>query len=439
MHLKGNFEASFLASILQLLCNDKKTGVLRLSNDQNDVKIFIKEGVVLYAMGSQKESRLGYLLKSKGIISEKQLGKCLALAREGNQALGKILVKNGYISTKILKKIIQKQVKELIFSLFLWDKGYFEYNDAKINLKGFLVTPIDIMTIVLEATRRIDEMSILRKEITSEKLILKISEKVQYKEQTKFNAIEWRFLSLIDGKRTVRGLISASGYDDFTVYKVLYSLISFGFIEKAGTAHSDTDERGADYGAIIKAYHAILCCIHENLEEELGTWPFTFIDELRTEMNSQPRESIGVLHEKALKKWTLNIVEASKAPSDPGHEDVLRNFHLQHSATANAQDILESMKTYKDMKEGRLVLIAALNEFVGRFLNEIIRLIGKPATPRMLQAIRNILPDVFSNQLMNSSEEINIIDGIKDMVTKLEQKTQDQGIEPKRPAGVFAV
>jgi len=175
MNLKGDFDPSSLASILQLLSNEKKTGVLRVVSDDNEVRIFIQDGAIIYAMGSQKEGRLGHLLISKGLITPDQLQQCLAEARSQKLAMGKILVGRGIISSEQLKSVIRKQAEFIVFNLFFWDQGSFEYSDARLNLNGLVVTRLDIMSIILEATRRIDEMSILKKQISNDRIVFRIS------------------------------------------------------------------------------------------------------------------------------------------------------------------------------------------------------------------------------------------------------------------------
>ncbi|MCK5324335.1 MAG: DUF4388 domain-containing protein, partial [Desulfobulbaceae bacterium] len=153
-------------------------------------------------------------------------------AREKKQALGKILLDKGYISLDELEKYNRKQVEEILYNMLLWKKGKFEYKDAKLNLQRIVVTQLNPMKLILEASRRVDEMSILTEQITSDGLLFKISGKVEKKEDVKLNDNERRILSLIDGSRTVRQVIDKSGYDEFAVYKILYSILSYGLIEK---------------------------------------------------------------------------------------------------------------------------------------------------------------------------------------------------------------
>ncbi|MBU2480714.1 MAG: DUF4388 domain-containing protein, partial [Proteobacteria bacterium] len=232
MNLQGDFEGLTLASILQLLCNDQKTGVLTVTCDDEQSRVFFEQGTIVYASASLKEARLGYLMRSDGVISAEQLQRCLSLAKEEKLHLGKILVEKGYISLDTLKKYNTKQVEAILYNLLFWKKGRFEYKDATLNLKGMIVTQLNPMKLILEASRRIDELSVLQKFIPSDKIVFKMSGKVQSKEEIKLNANEWRILSLIDGTRSVRQVINESGYDEFAVFKIFFSVISSGLIEQ---------------------------------------------------------------------------------------------------------------------------------------------------------------------------------------------------------------
>ena len=165
MPLTGNLETFKLNSIFQLLNDDQKTGVLKVRNEDKEIRIYIKDGEIIYATGSQKQERLGQFLKNNDLISQKQLLASLKKAKTQKKALGKILIEQGILSSQKLQEIIQQQIEFLIFNLFLWDQGEFEYNDAALNLKGMIVAKINVVGLLREASRRIDEISILKKHI----------------------------------------------------------------------------------------------------------------------------------------------------------------------------------------------------------------------------------------------------------------------------------
>ena len=177
MALKGKIESIFLSSILQLLCNDKKTGVLRVWNDENEVKIYLHDGTIVYAKSSQKKHRLGYLLRSKGIISADELRQCLRTAQNRKQTLGKVMVEKGIISVDDLANFMCQKVRFTLYNLFAWEKGHFEYKETSLNLDGHIITDLNTMELILEASRRVDEIADKKKQPSDDKHETKTPEK----------------------------------------------------------------------------------------------------------------------------------------------------------------------------------------------------------------------------------------------------------------------
>ena len=159
MPLSGDTETVYLFSILQLLCNDKKTGVLRVWKGVEDVKIYLNEGTIIYATGSQKKFRLGYLLRTSGIVSAQNIRKCLKIANQKGQALGKVMVEEGVVTKEKLTDFMHEKVQETLYDLFMWKKGNFEFSQSNFNLSGHVITELNTMELILEASRRVDEQA----------------------------------------------------------------------------------------------------------------------------------------------------------------------------------------------------------------------------------------------------------------------------------------
>jgi hypothetical protein len=231
MPLSGNLETFSLNSIFQLLSVDQKTGVLAVRNEDKEIRIYIKDGEIIYATGSQKRDRLGQFLKNNNLISQEQLQASLKKARTEKKVLGKVLIEQGILNSQKLQEIIHQQIEFLIFNLFLWDQGEFEYNDAALNLKGMIVAKINVVSLLLEASRRIDEISILKKHIPSDRVVYRITGKVSNKDEVTLKSAELKILGLIDGQRSLRQMIRDGGFDEYAAYRTAYSLLSSGLIE----------------------------------------------------------------------------------------------------------------------------------------------------------------------------------------------------------------
>lgn len=160
MAIKGHLNTVSITGLLQLLCDENKTGVLRVYNDKNQVKFFLKDGAILCVMGTLPKARLGTILENSNLISKNDLYTCLQLSKIKDQTLGKILIDEGFISFQKLAAVITKQAEIIISDLISWDNGIFEYKDGTINLKNMIITPINVMGLILEASRQRDELAV---------------------------------------------------------------------------------------------------------------------------------------------------------------------------------------------------------------------------------------------------------------------------------------
>ena len=158
------------------------------------------------------------------------------------------------------------QVENILYDIFFWKEGDFEYKDMELDLKRIRTVPLNIMNLLLEASRRIDEMSVLEKQIPNANMVYQITENIQELGDIILNINEWRILSFINGKQSVKQIIEISGFDKFSAYKILYSLLSYGLLREVVTTNSE-NEKAFDYSIIVAAFYNILQIIHSELED----------------------------------------------------------------------------------------------------------------------------------------------------------------------------
>ena len=369
MSLTGNFETFNLNSIFQLLSDDQKTGVLKVRNEDKEIRIYIKDGEIIYATGSQKKDRLGQFLRNNDLISQEQLQAALKKASAEKKALGKILIEQGILSHQKLQEIIHQQIEFLIFNLFLWDQGEFEYTDAALNLKGMIVAKINVVSLLLEASRRIDEISILKKHIPDDMQVYRITGHVSDKEEITLNSAELKILGLVDGHRPLRQVIREGGFDEYSAYKTVYSLLSSGLIKsveaKFEKLDKEPDEKPAketrDYSTIIGAYNNILQILFRNIEGELGKQAAAIFDQSKQVSASQPYE-------------------------------VFRNFQPRNAVDSNIHEITHEIEAVKNYQDACQLLINSFNEFISNILSKVSDLLGPKMAQLIIQDIDATLP-----------------------------------------------
>ncbi len=400
MALKGNFETFFLSSILELLHNDLKTGVLHAQHNGKEAKIYVHEGTIVYASGSSKEARLGYILQHKGLITKEQLNECLASGADKKNAVGKALVEKGYISKDALKEAVRKQAEGIIYNLFLWEQGDFEYRDAKLNLNGVVVTNLNIQALLLEASRRIDELSVLKKQIPSPDILLTISDKALAKTKIQLNAGEWAILTLLMEKdHSVKVLIEKTGFETATVYNHVYALLSSGIIEQSDQIQFAGAGSDKTYSEIVRIYNAVFQAVCHNLQIEIG-------------------------------EMAVTVINDCKPDTVPQNKHLFVNFHPINPAALNVHAILEAMKGFENLESGRSFLLNKFNEFLINIFAKISEILGLHPTLKILEDTKNVLTFLKKNH-PEESEGATIIVIITDHLKQFENAlSQNYGANP---------
>lgn len=395
MSLKGNFKTFNLNSIFQLLSDDQKTGILKVLNADKEIRIYLKDGEIVYATGSQNQDRLGHFLIRKGIITPQQLNEALKKSKAKKRALGQILIEKGLLTSQNLKEIIYQQIEHLIFNLFLWDQGEFEYNDATINLTGMVVPKINLVSLLLEASRRIDEISTLKKQIPDDGQAYRITGRVSDQDEVTLNSAELKVMGMVDGQRSIRQIIQEGGFDEYAAYKILHSLLSSGLIEAIETKPEPAEE-SEDYAAIITPYHDILQVLFRSLQNELGNQALAIFEESRQVAASQPYE-------------------------------IFRNFQPKNAVDVNTQEISQELAPLKDYQNACQILINSFNEFISNVIVRSNQLLGPKMMRQIIQEIDAVLPRVDTARARVGNKE-HAIGEIKHLLSQaLEQLGEETG------------
>jgi hypothetical protein len=369
------------------------------------VQVYIKQGNIVYAAGSQKEVRLGYLLRTKGIISSEELQKALILAKERKERLGKILVEKGYISLETLKKFLQQQIRDILYDLFLWQQGDFKYVEQDLNLEEEFITELNYMEVILEGTRRVDEWSILKKNIPNQQVVFKISKNVEeQKDSVNLTANEWRVISMVDGKRTVKQIIADSGHDEFVVYRTLNALISSGLIEKSDTA-AVIPKAQAQQGTqvIIQIYHWVL----QGMLNLMG-------------------KSVG--------KNAVSLLEEAKAEVPVQLSGLLQTYDFTKDGRTNVQLLL---KGTADSPPSDEALLNAFNTWIYAILHKQKGVLKEADMAASLQALTN--PEsAWQKQLTNSELKEKIVGSINQTVEQFHKELTDTSDSKDKGGGILS-
>jgi uncharacterized protein DUF4388 len=153
--LSGNIKSTPLPDILEDLRQSRSTGTLTLRRGGFEKCIHVKDGQIVFASSTDPRDRMGEALVKAGKITRKDLDHALRLYEKsaGLKKLGAILVENGLVPPKELFSGLKIQVKDIIFSLFLWPEGDYQFEQRLPS--GIIQLQINFQELISEIIERI--------------------------------------------------------------------------------------------------------------------------------------------------------------------------------------------------------------------------------------------------------------------------------------------
>ncbi len=261
MALEGTIKDFGLPDIFQLIGLQRKTGLLTLKNEKENVTVTFENGMVVMADSSQKrlEDRLGSVLVKQGKLTRERLDEALATQKATLQRMGHILTTGNFITEQDLKDALQVQVSQIVFKVFRWRDG--EYHFAPTDTVDYdreNFNPMSADFILMEGIRMVDEWPIIEKKIPSMDIVLRpvvdpsmievgdgdggggIDEVLNKRgaasslSKIRLSGEEERIYRKVDGTRTVQAIIDSSGMGEFEVCRVLFDLLNRNIISTVG-------------------------------------------------------------------------------------------------------------------------------------------------------------------------------------------------------------
>jgi hypothetical protein len=245
--LAGDLRVIPLPDILLLLNTNHKTGTLRCMRAGATKTVDWEKGEIVFARSTMPGDRLGAFLLAQGTITPAQLQEASALVG-GPDRLGKVLIRIGAMTPSRLWSAVQIQVTEIVYSLFHWQEGLFEFRETPPATEK-IVLDISVMNLIMEGTRRLDEWSRVKQKIQNDRVILApVKSADELARQVKLSDFERIALGLVDGRRAVREIIALAARPEFETWQALHALLSAGVI-RVQLFSFDPAEAAADDGA----------------------------------------------------------------------------------------------------------------------------------------------------------------------------------------------
>jgi hypothetical protein len=307
MALVGTIKDFGLADILQLIGLQRKTGLLTLERGTDTVTVKFLDGAVVGAETSLRnlEDLLGSVLVRTGRITQAQLREALHLQKTTLQRLGYILAKQNFISTVDLEEALRVQVTQIVFRLFRWREGKYQFapmDHMEYDNEHF--RPLSAETILMEGARMIDEWPILERRIKSPEWVFRktasgaaldvpiaslldadtdfgLEDKPGNANrdtgELRISLEERDILRVVDGNAAVQDIVDTSALAEFDVYRLLVELFDRNLIDVVEVeVDPGVAARGADHIRWTSGFlHVLVIALATLGVVTLGANPYT--------------------------------------------------------------------------------------------------------------------------------------------------------------------
>jgi hypothetical protein len=243
--LQGTLDDFALTDVFRLLSAAQKTGRLDVVRQAGAGKVFFNGGDVYYAESSLVREPLGQKLVRSGALTEGQLRRALDEHASTGRRLGQVLLSSGTVSPKELEDAVRAQTEDSVFDLLRWERGKFVWEPGE-EIDVEIPIAVSVENLIMEASRRLDELDVIRRKIPSDKTLVAMASKPpEGAVEINITPDEWRVLVLVNGIRTVDDIATGAGLDEFDATRTLFGLVSAGLLEVISNSAggSDVDER----------------------------------------------------------------------------------------------------------------------------------------------------------------------------------------------------
>lgn len=235
----GDLDVFGISNLLQMLSGAGSHGLLTISKGAERKVIQFLPGAIRLLSGVRRTNPLGEILVRTGILTPERLSELLVQQKSSGQRLGDLVVELQILSRETLESALREQVAEEIYELFTWADTAFEFIETLEEPPAAEQGPLagvrldaNMMSLMIEAARRMDELERIRSVIPDERLVpMQVELPVSFDDLGLERRAVEEILPLADGNRSIDRIIEESLYPKFTVLRTLYGLSERGILK----------------------------------------------------------------------------------------------------------------------------------------------------------------------------------------------------------------
>lgn len=231
--MEGTLDTFGVVEMLQMLGRTRLSGTLHIECPQRLIDVRFARGRIAETRDSTRVamgSIIGRQLVNRGLVAEKELTQALAEQEVHPRPLGTLLVERGFVDEVALREVLSRQVANTLVAARLETTGEFLFITDHQSPEADFIT-IDTQAVLLEISSLGGEYCLAVEMLGQDDTVLVRNDyQLAAAPVTPADRDEAWVLAQVDGRRTVREIVTASRLEEITVISVLGRLVGSGVL-----------------------------------------------------------------------------------------------------------------------------------------------------------------------------------------------------------------
>ena len=230
--MQGDLSHETLADVIRTLYVDRRSGIVHLTQAKTSKRIYFRKGSLIFANSDVEYDRLGEFLIRQGVIDRQAFEITSETMKETGHRFGRTVVELGHCTAEDMEQKVVEQIQAIIYSLFDWNEGNYRFEQHENPVDEDIILNLSTADIILEGTRRLEDMDKVRRALGDSSGILEQNEDplLLYQKMTTLSQSEYFILSRVDGMSSLDDIFAVSPLDEDETLRCVYGLVSAGVL-----------------------------------------------------------------------------------------------------------------------------------------------------------------------------------------------------------------
>lgn len=233
-------EETSIAEVFWTIYRHKVPGLIELSREGIEKRIYINDGNVIHASSTDRTDRLGAFLYRIGTLTRNDLVETMRERELTGKRHGQLLIEKGMLSPAELYDAIKTQMETIVWSVFSWQSGDLTFKIGEFNDPMMVKILLPMRQMIIRGIKKVQDTKGLVTRLGKKTSIFRPIYSTEDLIEIALGKEEYQLLCLVDGKRSLYDICTAGPFGVSENARMLYAFRVLQLIDKVGGEDSSS-------------------------------------------------------------------------------------------------------------------------------------------------------------------------------------------------------